>query len=397
MKRLSLLIIDALLAASLLCGCVSDGPAPATPTASLQTPVLSPSSQPDPTPTVTPAPTPTLTPDPTPTLSPTPTPTPTPTPVAYELESFLPLEDIHIRYESPDSSDYRETYVEYTDEDSHAVQHRVFSNSSSSPEVTVTYCEDGQLIQKRIKNSVGFTYNFLSEKGASQQVLLKEPLVEGNSWAVEGGTRTITNTDHIIDMPLGAYRALEVTTEYTSGKRTVQYYVPDFGLVAEYSYEGGKLTGKLEAVSTDTDQGFTQLIRFYFAQPNTDSIKYENRSVTVKPNASMASRFVNQFRSVPTGSGLFALDGISIRSIRRDSHGYIHVDFGESLTAIVSNVGRATENLLITALTNTFCDYYQTDRLYLTVEGQPYESPYRFLLEGEYFSPNYSKASPYKS
>ena len=79
--------------------------------------------------------------------------------------------------------------------------------------------------------------------------------------------------------------------------------------------------------------------------------------------------------------------------IRRDSKGYIHVDFGSSLTTIVSNVGRATESLMITGLTNTFCDYYQTDRLYLTVSGEPYESPYRFLMEGEYFSPNYSKAS----
>ncbi len=106
----------------------------------------------------------------------------------------------------------------------------------------------------------------------------------------------------------------------------------------------------------------------------------------------MGSRFVNQLRTVPSGKGLLALDDLSIKSIRLDGRGYVHVDFTSSLTNIVSSVGRATESLILIALTNTFCDYYQTNRLYITIAGEQYESPYRFFMEGDYLSPNYSRA-----
>lgn len=395
MKRWGILLVEGLLAAALFCGCRSVGVAEATPSPTLTaTPVAKVTPTPEPTPAPTPAPTPEVTP--VPTLEPTPAPTPEPTPIPYELDSFLPLNDLHIRYESPDSPDYRELYVEYTNEAACAIQHRVFSNGSNSPSVTVTACKEGKIVRTLVNDSIGFTYDFLSAKPNTEEVLLQEPIIEGNSWAIPGGIRTITDCDHIIDVPMGTYRAVEVTAEYDDGTKLVQYYLPDFGLVAEYQYESNALVKQLEAVSQDTDQGFTQLVRFYFAHPASDSVKYETRSVTFKPNASMGSRFVNQFRTVSSGSGLIAMEGLSIKSIRRDTKGYLHVDFDASLTAIVSNVGRATENLMITGITNTFCDYYQTDRLYLTVDGTPYESPYRFLMEGEYFSPNYSKASPVK-
>ncbi len=213
---------------------------------------------------------------------------------------------------------------------------------------------DHRHYQKR----VGYTYRFDWRVNNCEDILLMDPVEIGNSWPISGGTRSITAVDHIIDLPIGSYRAIEVTTSYDSGVKTLQYYVPDIGLVAEYTLENGEYTESFEVTLLSTDQGFSQLIRFYYAQPGSDSVRYENRSVNIKPKSSMGSRFVNQFRTVPSGKGLLALDDLSVKSIRLDGKGYVHVDFSSSLTKIVSSVGRATESLILIALTNTFCEYY---------------------------------------
>ncbi|MGI6150733.1 MAG: GerMN domain-containing protein [Christensenellales bacterium] len=377
------------LSALLFWGCVSSDVPTETPSHS---PIVS-EATPSPTPGVdlTPSPTPELTPAPTPT--PSPSPAPSPTPIVYDIADFLPTEDLHIRYESSLSGGYIETYVEYTDENEsgRAVQHRVISTSRRSPEVRVTRCENGRIFVAYEKSGVGYTYRFLDHSSNIEDILLMEPVEVGTSWPVDGGVRTITAVDHIIDLSIGSYRAVEVTTSFDSSRKTLQYYVPAIGLVAEYTLENGAYTDAYEATLLSSDQGFSQLIRFYYAQPLTDTVRYESRSVNIKPNSSMGSRFVNQFRRVPSGKGLLALDGLSIRSIRLDSKGYVHVDFSSSLTRIVSSVGRATESLILIALTNTFCDYYQSDRLYITVAGELYESPYRFFMEGDYLSPDDSR------
>ncbi|MGI6192652.1 MAG: GerMN domain-containing protein [Christensenellales bacterium] len=383
-RKISAIIAYAL-SALLLLGCVSSNVPVETPSASPVASEATPSPSPvaEPTPTPTPAPTPT----------PTPEPTPTPTPIVYNLADFLPSEDLHLRYESGILGGYIETYVEYAEENESgvAVQHRVISNAPESPQVRVTRCENGRLSVTYQKSGVGYTYRFLDLASNTEDILLMDPVTVGNSWAVDGGVRTITDVNHIIDLAIGSFRAVEVTTEYDSGQKTLQYYVPSIGLAAEYTLENGTYVDKYEATMLTSDQGFSQLIRFYYAQPMTDSVRYEGRSVNIKPNSSMGSRFVNQFRRVPSGKGLLALDDLSIKSIRLDSKGYVHVDFSSSLTKIVSSVGRATESLILIALANTFCDYYQTDRLYITVAGEQYESPYRFFMEGDYLSPDVSK------
>ena len=376
----------ALALAAVLCGCspaaVTEptGTPSATPTVTQTPPALDPVPPPTATPTLVPA---------TPTPSPTPDPTPTPTPIQYELTSFLPLEDLHIKYEIEPGGGTEETYVEYIGSNEHSVQHRIFSSLRSSPSVQVLKCIDGKLMRTYTRDKVGYTYRYLKNKSDDPEVLLQEPIVQGESWQVTGGTRTITNVDKILDLSVGSYRTVEVSTTYDDGSRMYQYYAPDFGLVAEYRYENGVEVSRMEAVSRETDRGFSQRICFYFAQPQTESIRSIIRTVTIKPNASMGSRFMNQLRSVPSGSGLIALDGVSIRSISLDSKG-VHVDFADSLITTISDIGRASEGLLLTALANTFCDYYQTERFYITIEGELYESPYRFLQEGEYLTPDYS-------
>lgn len=332
----------------------------------------------DPSVSFTPTPTATVSASPEPT--PSPTPTATPEPVVYDLSSFLPTGDLHISYVDAKGNVARETYVEYSSEseESTSVQHRVITRGADSPFVYVTKIKDGKLMRTHTSSSVGYTYNVMNQENIDPDVLLSAPVTLGNSWDIPGGRRTITAVDVIVDVPLGSYRAVEVTTNYDDGQKIVQYYVPDFGLLCEYQYDkNGNEISSLEASTQESDQGFTQLIRFYFVEPYSSSIRYQSRRVTIKPNASMGSRFINQFRTVPSGSGLITLDDVSINSIRLDSHGYVHVDFSFSLITTVSYIGRSSEGLLLTALANTFCEYYQTNRMYITIDGELYESPYR--------------------
>ena len=82
MKKRSLCILLAVLAAFLLTGCLSNRPAPTPEPMPVIT--LPPTPEPTPTPAPTPKPTPTPTPEPTSTPEPTPTPTPEPTPTPVQ-------------------------------------------------------------------------------------------------------------------------------------------------------------------------------------------------------------------------------------------------------------------------------------------------------------------------
>lgn len=353
--------------------------------------VLPVTPQPSPTQPVTPPPTPSATPSPTPLPPLDPTPSPTPEPIVYNLADFLPLEDLYLKYEGMPGSASQEWYVEFYSDDS--VQHRVLGASGSG--VQIFRCKDGALKKVYAREKIGYTHRFLGRKDNTDETLLCEPLSVGNSWTVEGGTRTITAVGKTVEVPIGTYRVIETTTTYEDGLRSIAYYAPEVGLLAQYDYRDDELVQRLEASVREKGRGFAQSIRFYFAQPGTDSVRSILREVTVHPNTSMSSRFIKQLRSVPSGSGLIALaDTVTIQSISVDKN-VVHVDFSAGFITSIANLSRPGERLMLTALANTFCEYYGVSQFDITIDGELYESQYRFFLPEEYVKPDFENVKRY--
>jgi hypothetical protein len=53
------------------------------------------------------------------------------------------------------------------------------------------------------------------------------------------------------------------------------------------------------------------------------------------------------------------------------------------------NAGSGYEAMILQCITNTLGNYYNTDQVYITIEGKPYESGHIVMKKGETFKVNY--------
>jgi hypothetical protein len=60
------------------------------------------------------------------------------------------------------------------------------------------------------------------------------------------------------------------------------------------------------------------------------------------------------------------------------------------------NSGTGLESMIIQSIVNSLGDYYNTDKVYISINGKPYESGHFALKAGECFYVNYKNVEKYK-
>jgi hypothetical protein len=66
-----------------------------------------------------------------------------------------------------------------------------------------------------------------------------------------------------------------------------------------------------------------------------------------------------------------------------DEKGIVTVDFSPELVTEM-NAGTTYELMILNSIANTFGDYFQKDKIIITMEGKPYSSGHILMREGEY-------------
>ncbi len=350
-------------------------------------------------PVIAPVETERLTPSPTPILTPSPTPTPAstpePSPIHYEIDQFFPKDNFFFQYTIRPSDDSEGSYVEYraSDGGDDCIQRRV---KGGNPRVEV-YRFDGEAIRRvqTLKN-VGYTYNLIPKSPKEGEVLLKAPIELDATWKVEGGESRITSLDHNVKLPLGRMRTVEVLTTYDDGTKLRRLFYPSVGLVAEYAYSAsGDLVRSIEANQYERDRAFSQTIHFFFVDETDRSIYYITKSVKVATNTDMTKVFLERLASKP-GKNLIPLSSsVRINSIKLHD-GAVTIDFSSALVRQME-LSRFNWRPFLQALSNTFGEYYQVDRVYFTLDGEGFATKETFLLmDGEYFGVETDEARPFK-
>ena len=64
-----------------------------------------------------------------------------------------------------------------------------------------------------------------------------------------------------------------------------------------------------------------------------------------------------------------------------------YIDFSKDLIDDM-NVGASYESLILQSITNTIGNYYGTEKVYLTIDGKPYESGHLSFKKGELLTVN---------
>lgn len=302
----------------------------------------------------------------------------------YSIKDFYPFkENIKYIYEDKGKdSSTSSVYIDYLKGDT--IQLRFTSNGTSKVKVLEYKNEELKIINS--KSECNFREDLTAKHEENEEILLKEPLVKGSSWTLpDGRKRYISNTEVSITTPYGSLKALEVTTENNDSKDT-DYYALNIGLVKTvYHLNGKELSSSISKLQENTT--LQQNIKFYFPDVKNNKIFYSTRTISFKTNDITKMYIEKNFKDVPKELGKLLGQDAKIKSLYLGKDNIVYVDFSKELTAEM-NAGSGYENMILQCIANTLGNYYNTDKVYITIENAPYSSGHIVMKKGETFSVN---------
>jgi len=303
--------------------------------------------------------------------------------VKLTVKDYYPmLADVEYVY-SGEGNEFA-SYSRFTDflsDDGSRIQTRTSNGGTET--VRVVEAKDGKLSVIKIINECYYRDNLIAVEADEQaEILLMEPLVKGTKWTLaDGRVRYISGTDVEISTESGKYLTLEVTTE-DGGSITKDYYAPGVGPVKTvFNSNGNEVTSELSQIKQNAvyvrriDIFYPGIDENIYVQPVT--ISFKTGDITRLLLMEAISKKVQKEDCLPLAS-----TKTRINSMYLGSDNIAYIDFSEELITEMS-VGSGYEAMILQCIANTVGNYYGTDRVYLTVEGKPYESGHIIMYEGE--------------
>jgi hypothetical protein len=244
--------------------------------------------------------------------------------------------------------------------------------------------KDGEL--RKVNSQEGFYYwHKLTATDDNYEVLLKEPLSEGTTWTLnDGRKRYISDTNVQVTTPSGDYKALEVTTEGEEYQQ-INYYAKDIGLVlSQFKRNETVIETLLKEIKEDSK--LVQRIKFFYPDFSAEESKYISQQVEFRTNDTPEEIFTAELQKEPA-EGLTPIisENTKINNIElNQAENIVKVDFSKELVTDM-NAGHLLESLIIQSIVNTFGHYYNVDKVYLSLAGQPYQSGHMMIERGEHF------------
>lgn len=230
--------------------------------------------------------------------------------------------------------------------------------------------------------------NMLNSNRNSDNIILKEPLEVGNSWTnLDGDNIEITSLNKEIETPHGKYKALEVTKKFESGAVEKSYYGKNIGFIGSV-YEDGDFQVKTLLKSIE-NQGQSIKLEAYYPSLDSISTKYVDKDLLFNTNDHI-EEMLEEILKDPSSANLLASisEDTKINKIKLDRNSWtLKVDFSEELLEDM-NAGSTYEVEILKSIVNTLGRFYDVDKVYITIDGKPYESGHISINEEEYFEVN---------
>lgn len=286
------------------------------------------------------------------------------------IQDYCPfMGNIRISYGSKNGSiGKKDIYVDYLK--GNRLQLRTVTQSSSS--VQVIEVKDGELRLIASRDDFSYRDNLLLAQNSKPEVLLKEPLQKGTSWTLpDGSKRYISDVDVDIKIPLGDFKALEVTTE-NGDNITKDYYALNLGPIKTiYKNKDSEIETYVDGI--DTNVQFNQTIKVYYPY-NHNGYVYLKRKASFKTNDELKDVFEKFFKSSP-GMGIVRLisDKTEIKKLYLNTIEHkVVVDFNFEFKKYLDSVP-SNEGEIVQSIVDTLGDYYNVDKVYITVDGDEYD------------------------
>lgn len=310
--------------------------------------------------------------------------TPLPEEPEVSIEEYYPMTE-NTKYSYTGEGNEFATYTVFVDYVSNnRIQKR--TNNGGTELIDVLEINDDKLTLLYSRGETYFRQNFLNKEYEEGKILLKGPFEEGNSWDYdENTTATITGLSKEVVTTLGNYQAIEVTLEGKQGK-TINYYAKDVGLVKTInSGEGYEVYSALSSIEENTP--LKQTITLFY--PNLDgSINTIDVQIEFNTNDEPEDVIEKIVKDLSIYE-ILSPNTIINELYFNDEENSVHIDLSEDFITEM-NAGASFENLILQSLTNTLGSYYDVEKVYITIDGGPYESGHIIIEEGEPSLVNYN-------
>lgn len=302
-----------------------------------------------------------------------------------KIENVFPIKE-NTKYSYEGEGNEFATYTMYIDYiNGDRIQTR--TNNGGSEVVRVLELKNGQLTELFLRGETYFRENFTDETFETGKILLKEPLKEGTSWSNgENSTSTITSASKEVVTTQGNVNAIEVTTKNSQGT-TIEYYAKDKGLVKTINKgEGYEVSSTLSQIENNVP--LIQTVTLFY--PDIDGINYNTIDVPVTFNTNDEPKdVIEQTVKDLSAYNIFSANTKINELYYRLEDNSVHIDLSENFVTDMS-AGAGFEMMILTSIANTLGTYYGVQEVYLTIDGNPYESGHILLNEGESLTVDYS-------
>lgn len=305
------------------------------------------------------------------------------------INDYFPFTE-NTKYEYVGDGNEYATYSVFTDYITDTrIQTR--TNNGGTEIVKVLENKNGQLKVLLDRAETYFREDFTYTKSSGGEVLIKEPIKVGNSWSNGEDIKTsITNLDVDITIPLGTFKALEVTTEGKDYKIT-DYYAKDIGLIKTVNTGNGyEVSSTLTKIENDVP--LVQNIILYYPNTEEDVINSLKANISFKTNDDAKKIIEDAIKNISTQNQVLT-SNVKINKLYLGDDGMVHIDFSKELISEM-NAGSYYESMILQSITNTLGMYYGIEKIYITVDGNPYESGHIQKKEGEPFTINFENVKP---
>jgi hypothetical protein len=306
----------------------------------------------------------------------------------YTVDMLYPFESDTNRIYAGEGNEYAsyDVYVDFVSEE--RIQLR--ENNGGTEIVRVLEKKDGTLKEVIFEPETYYKENFLSKDANTDRILLMEPIAEGTTWKSEEETSTITAVSKEVATPYGTFDAVEVTrvTKSDSGDYTnIDYYAENMGLIKTLNIgEGYEVSSSLEKIEENVSMN--EVVNFYYPNAMDERIFLYRKEIAFKTNDIPRMLLIEAYKDLPKEAAPVLTPGTKVNYLYLNQDGMVYVDLSrEFLTEM--NAGAGYESLILQSLANTFGDYYATDKVLLTIDGETYESGHILLREFEPLEVNY--------
>lgn len=310
----------------------------------------------------------------------------------YKVSDFFTFKgNFKIYYQSQGNSYNSKTvYIDYIKDN--RIQLRVVTPSTVTGQVIES--DNGELKLISLRDEFYYIDDLTSYVNKEPEILLKEPIQLGNSWTLPNGRkRFISGIDIDIETPIGKFKCLEVTTK-SKNSTTIDYYALGLGPIKTI-YKDNNLVTETVIDKVENNSKLIQIIKFYYPD-NSNEMVYIKSKESFKTNDLLKDIMEKNFKDSPFNTLKLISEDTKINKLYFNYPEHtVYIDFSEDFPAWLK-LNPLYEKLILQSIINTLGDYFNTDKVCITIEGDAFYSYSLQTNNSNIFYVNYKNIKEYK-